>query len=52
MVEAPLVLEGLGKHIAKKFPKHLEEFEKLLRLLPYVMVPDPTRRTKISRILV
>ena len=42
MVEAPLVLEGLGKHIAKKFPKHLEEFEKLLRLLPYVMVPDPT----------
>jgi hypothetical protein len=28
--------------MAKKFPKHLEEFEKLLRLLPYVMVPDPT----------
>jgi len=42
MVEAPLVLEGLGKHMAKKFSKHLEEFEKLLRLLPYVMVPDPT----------
>ncbi len=42
MVEAPLVLEGLGKNIAKKFPKHLEEFEKLLRLLPYVMVPALT----------
>lgn len=39
---SPLVLESARKHIAKKFPKHLVEFERLLRLLPYVMVPDPT----------
>jgi predicted nucleic acid-binding protein len=36
------VLESARKHITKLFPTHLEEFEKLLRLLPYITIPDPS----------
>ena len=42
LVLCPLVINQARKNLQKRFPRHVENLEKLLRLIDYELISDPT----------
>ena len=42
LVVCPLVIQQARKNLQRRFPQHVEDLEKLLELIEYELVSDPT----------
>lgn len=42
LVLSPLVIQQARQHLQRRYPKHLDRFERFLRTTVYELVPDPT----------
>ena len=42
LVLCPLVIDSARRHLQKRFPEHLDRFEKFLQKTDYELVPDPS----------